>query len=44
MTIRITRRRIIGSLVALTLVGALAGTVALRAAKRAAANGAAHAG
>jgi membrane fusion protein, multidrug efflux system len=43
MTIRITRRRITAGLIVLALAGGLAGTVLLRAAKRAAANDPAHA-
>ena len=39
MNLRMTRRRVVAGLVVLTLVGGLAGAVALRAAKRAAANG-----
>ena len=39
MNLRMTRRRVVAGLVVLTLVGGLAGAVALRAAKRASANG-----
>jgi RND family efflux transporter MFP subunit len=39
MNLRMTRRRLVAGLVVLTLIGGLAGAVALRAAKRAAANG-----